>query len=102
MLVAAMVAASVPARAAIYYDGNELYEICSQPGPTFCLAYVSGVVDAWEMGNNPECIRAGVNNKQLMDVVVNYLKARPQVRDSNASIVVKDAIRSAFCPNGPG
>lgn len=98
-MIAAMVAVSImPARAAVYYDGNVLYDLCNRPTPLACLAYVTGVVDTMEIKNAKQCIPAGVANEQLKDVVFIYLRDHPSVRHFLGTVLVQQAIKESFCP----
>ncbi len=97
---------SAHAGAPTFRKGNELYWFCTAETKVkseqddvriarfLCGAYIEGAID----GNNKSlCLRNGVNSSQLVDVVVNYLRAHPESRDFNAASVVGVAVREAFC-----
>ncbi|MCY1373608.1 hypothetical protein D9M69_608950 [compost metagenome] len=46
----------------------------------------------------PQCLREGVTAGQVKDVVINYLRDNPQMRDSGGGAVADWAIVTAFCP----
>jgi hypothetical protein len=103
MLIAAMVAASVPARAA-FYDGNSLLSLChseSRVDQSICLGYVGGIADAWRSfgiaGNQADCLRSGVSLGQVQDVVIKSLEDNPGSRDKTASSLALKALSLAFC-----
>jgi len=105
LAVALAVCLNSDAHAAFFYDGNQLNNVCSDEGSSraMCMAYVTGIVDATEydrfVRDRTQCIRAGVSNEQLRDVVKNYLRDHPADRDRNATVIVRLAIQQAFCPS---
>lgn len=97
--------------------GNELYGECT--GETTlqvaCINFVVGAVKGYQLGYRTSsthaaiegvsvditfCIPPGVVTAgQMMDVVVQYLRARPDRRHLSAAILVIDAMDFAFpCP----
>jgi hypothetical protein len=96
-----------PARAE-YVSGNELFDRCSAPhsaAESNCLGFVLGVADtvvAYQV--NPKvlqqvCIPSSATAEQLLDVVRKYLVANPEQRGWTATLLVFNALLSAFpCP----
>jgi hypothetical protein len=65
-----------------------------------CVGYLEGVVDGADelrvgMGK-PACVRAGVEVRQIRDVVVKYLEDNPQDRDGDAWLLVISAVGKAW------
>jgi hypothetical protein len=79
-----------------FINGNELYGWCtaSDERTALCVAYVDDVADV--MGDS--CLRAGVSEKQVVDVVTNSLRDHPEERDKLAATLSIAAITKAFCP----
>jgi Rap1a immunity proteins len=94
--------------AGTFQSGNDLLRKCESADPAthysddaFCLAYIEGVMDTigegLEIRGLPACpapytAEAG----QLKDIVVQYLKAQPQIRHIPAADSVALAIFKAF------
>lgn len=78
-----------------------LSELCAQDRGA-CLGYVVGSTDSWisamiVAGRPPViCIPANVNNDQITQATVRYVRAHPEEAGSNASIVVFAALKSTF------
>jgi hypothetical protein len=91
-------------------SGNFLLEQCAAPiseSRLMCTSYILGYVDATVMWNAnasgiPICIPSEeVIARQIVDVVVKWLKAHPQDRDRAAAILVADALEEAWpCKQG--
>jgi hypothetical protein len=108
LLIAAMVAASIPARADLY-DGNTLHKACTlnnEVADGLCRGYIFGVYDLLEnqrLGTGrPYCIKNKVQGQQIVDVVKNHLAAHPEMRGYGAAFLVTESLFQAFCPNDPG
>jgi hypothetical protein len=94
-----------PARAE-FFSGNDIYGICGGNGSRSefekaqCAGYVGGVVDAFITRNartkQAKCIPAKVTVGQLQDVVVKFMRDRPQTRDLPASGLINAAILDAW------
>jgi len=91
-----------------FLNGNKLYELCTAPAPEYlkeaqCLGYVQATADYLNslrfVNHLPECPPTDANTRQVVDVVVNYLRDRPQDRNSDADTLVVFALTSAWkCP----
>jgi hypothetical protein len=81
------------------FDGNWLLRVCgSQQTRERCLGYVSGVADGIA-GAAPRtfCIPEHVTLNQVVDVVMNWLRRFPQMRqDASADVIVNVAISDAW------
>ncbi len=103
------------ASAVYFITGNVLLDRCtaSQTGNgltdlAFCAGYVTDIADTLDRTTitvSPDsgghwqiraCVPTGVSISQLMDVVVRYLRASPDVRHFNGSILATKAISEAF------
>lgn len=101
--------------------GNELYAWCStaqrtvnvqvdgvrftgspedQHAAALCWGYVEGIVDMSPVGEefNPG---EGVRSSQYVDVITNYLKSHPNIRNQSAAELVQNALREAFPKTAP-
>ncbi len=114
--ILALIAVQPPAEAAPTVSnlltGNDLYATCSEMGGIgkgmvnfgMCYGYISGAIDTYasvrsESGLDP-CFAPGVTTKQLVDMVVAYLRDNPAERHSPANYSVAKAVKSLFvkCP----
>lgn len=100
-------AAQVPAQ---IWDGNELYKYCSaqkEKSPSYvhaqasCVGYVVGLID-WEYAvavsqraKPAFCVKDGMTVQQVVDIVINYLKAHPELRHHNGAWIAGEALRQA-------
>lgn len=87
-----------------YVDGERLYEECTSEratGEVFCLSYIMAIADALDgqrHSNSVEaCIPAQVNSTTLRDVVLNFLRERPQWRHWSAYELVMLSLITAYC-----
>ena len=82
-----------------FYDGNWLFRICgSQQTRERCLGYVAGAADGIA-GGAPRtfCIPERVTLNQVVDVVMNWLRRFPQMRqEATADVIVNVAISEAW------
>ena len=102
------------ARAGVF-TGNELYAICTSSDSSDraeCLGYVVGLADAgaynpivmkgyytgWgaNLGQARWCLPEGVIVTQIRDVVLNYLRDKPQWRNSGAAGLAAFALEDAW------
>jgi hypothetical protein len=76
------------AQAGVYETGNTLLRDLenSEFGKMYVLGYVVGAADAY--GGQSLCIPATVTKGQLLDVVHQFLRAKPQHRDLPADVLV--------------
>jgi hypothetical protein len=78
-----------------------LSDLCAQDRAA-CLGYVVGSTDSWASAltaaGRPQvvCIPAGVNNDQVTQAAVRYLRAHPDDGGLNAAVVLFAALRSAY------
>jgi hypothetical protein len=94
----------VPARA----TAGTITRVCNE-NQAACLTYVVGSLDAFfatmtAFGRPPTiCIPPAVNNNQLMQVGLAYLRAHPEVANANGAEIVIAAIHRAYpCQTQPG
>lgn len=109
LLAVSALFAAQPAQAG-WKSGNDLLKYCEEAekrtgsGIDFgvCHGYIQGVIDGSAIsvlsGGTDKAIKvpAGVNSKQLVDIVVTYLRANPEVRHYVASDLVYIALKRAF------
>jgi hypothetical protein len=76
-----------------FLSGNKLYEDLQGNinAKLYALGYIIGVVD--RSMNEDICLPAGVTQGQIQDVVINYLVAKPQMRNYSADLSVVLALR---------
>lgn len=76
-------------------------DLCAQDRGA-CLGYVIGSADSWASAlaaaGRPQvvCIPAGVNNDQITQATVRYLRANPQEGGLNAAVVIFAALKATF------
>jgi hypothetical protein len=99
LMSVALATASIPHHAkADFYDGNELFSHCI--GETYsersrCQGYVAGVWDSSDF--DKVCPAPNVRLGQIVDVVKNYLRDRPEDRHFAAESLAVAAFEKAFC-----
>lgn len=88
------------ARMTMLVSGNDLYERCQtdQADPTylanvgFCHGYIYAAADFFatiaDEAGRPSCRKAGVDNRQLIDTVVKYLRDHPEKRHQPGNYAV--------------
>lgn len=72
-----------------YDNGNKLLRDIEDPSANqrmYALGYIIGVADTHENGNL--CIPGTVTKGQLNDVVHQFLRGNPQLRDLSADVLV--------------
>jgi hypothetical protein len=86
-----------------YMSGNKLFSYCSAEHSVqniACSAYVLGVADLMEIDRasdgKGECIPEKVEKKQVIDVVTEYLRTHPALRDHAAADIARVAITEAW------
>ena len=78
-----------------------LTSLCAQDRGA-CLGYVVASVDTWasalSAAGRPQvvCIPTTVNNDQVTQTTVSYLRAHPEGGGLNAAVVIFAALKSAF------
>lgn len=98
-----------------FVTGNELYAICTSGDSSDrskCLGYVVRIADAaaynpivrkgyytsWgsSLAQAHWCLPSDVLDTQVLDVVVNYLRDKPQFRNAGAAGIVAFALDDAW------
>jgi hypothetical protein len=78
-----------------------LSDLCAQDRGV-CLGYVVGSVDSWASAmfaaGRPQviCIPPTVNNDQVTQATVRYIRAHPEEAGSNAAVVIFAALKATF------
>lgn len=81
-----------------FATGNFLFERCVNDNDKVgCAAYVEGVTDGFTY-DRTICVPSDVNItvRQVVDVVVNYLRAHPEQRHYSAPSLAHEALMQAF------
>jgi hypothetical protein len=98
LIAAAGLIGSTPVFAALD-SGKSLCDSCNDPNDTskqsYCLGYVAGVSDVLA-GMHIICIGPHVSVRQIVDVVVQYLRQHPGRRDMDADDLTATALALAF------
>ena len=88
-----------------FIDGNRLYKYCtsvSLADQSVCQGYVQGASDMLNVLRasliQKNCTNARVYSGQVHDVVVNFLRQRPELRHGSAGELIFLALTDAFCP----
>ena len=99
------VAAPAPA---IATSGSLLYDRCTArtaKGEGFCYGYIVAIMEAPTTEALAICSPNGATNQQVnqqaVDIVVSYLRERPEVRHHDAQITVRIALIGAGWSCGP-
>lgn len=93
---------SLPSNAA-FKTGTDIYQDCTTDEDRYfvqgyCLGYIIGAYDALPRAPK-RCAPQRLSAQDLQDVVVNYLRVRPQDRHLPAAGLVEAAIKDAWpCP----
>jgi len=78
--------------------GNEFLERCSKDGEKWfwCHGFVTGWVQRDKVKEvsaaYPFCFPAGAPYTKLMDVLIKYLKNRPEIRHTHAAVLTFQAL----------
>ena len=101
LIVTASLVIAAPACAEI--TGNQLHELCqSSRGRELAFMYAAGVTDATKTlmeglaAMQMICFPAGVSNQQVVDLVCNSVRDRPQDRHKIAFSSVSAALVGGF------
>ena len=85
-----------------FYSGNDLYRYCSAgigvAIENLCNAYIVGAVDVM-MATGYVCLPKDFIAKQVVDIVINYLRAHPEKRHYTAASEISAALRDFDCKN---
>jgi len=86
-----------------FLDGNQLYQFCTASDDLSqmqCLGYVEGVADYLNLisaeNHRPLCVPVLATGRQVVDVVLNYLRDQPQNRTYDAELLVATALATAW------
>jgi hypothetical protein len=87
-----------------FYSGNDLLRVCEKERNTTCVGYILGVADTQNASVRNErrrvCIPERAEPRQLVDLVLAYLKEKPQERHWEAWTIVHNALVASFpCPS---
>ena len=82
-----------------FKNGTQLYQACTAASDSqnvsFCIGYVMGVSDSLQ-GLHLTCSRKEVTGRQVIDLVVSYLRDHPDARQYVAAQEVTLALVKAF------
>jgi hypothetical protein len=78
-----------------FFSGNDLYDKCTAQSVA-CPAYVAGMVDALVHDGTVCLPQTNVTARQLVDVVMAYLRAHPESRSYSAASIGDVAFTQAF------
>ncbi|WP_323781721.1 Rap1a/Tai family immunity protein [Thalassovita sp.] len=107
------------------FTGNTILQACESENPVgvesgFCIGFILGSVESMKWGalvgvvasssNKLEpdkfdilssvalgfCIPSAVENGQVVDIVVRYLTANPEIRHESARTLVQSALQNSF------
>jgi hypothetical protein len=96
-------AAPAGARAPHYLTARQLLDRCTKGagGADYCFGYVTSVYDtvrayeAW-LRTNEMCVPRGTSQGELVNKVVDHLRAHPRDLDSQAASVVVVALQRGY------
>lgn len=101
---------SIPASATAMDDpfisGNSFLASCENSGSGgfvegLCYGYITGVLRYGNVFNERWCVNHEVNNLQIMDTVLAYIRNTPEKRHWSLALLVNNALAGAFpCPKG--
>ena len=78
-----------------FFSANDLYNACNAQSVA-CAAYVAGAADAFVQDGVMCLPQSNVTARQLVDVVMAYLRAHPEARAYSAASVGHVAFSEAF------
>jgi Rap1a immunity proteins len=85
-----------------FLHGNDLYTFCTKaeqtPAKTTCAAFIIGAVDALT-GTHDICLTKEIIGKQVIDIVVDYLRSHPETRQNTAASEINAALNRFHCNN---
>jgi hypothetical protein len=95
--VAVMVVSVIgPAKAAAFYDGNEILFSCEK-GNLKCIYYLAGVQDAWnDLDSKKYCMPDGVKLAELKKALIKYANENPEKLHLAASSIAINAFEEGF------
>jgi hypothetical protein len=82
-----------------FISGNALYDNCEPTALPTCGAYIFGVLDLMAQTNGQlfaHCLPDKATGKQLIDVVVKWLRENPAERHYSAASNIQVALQQAF------
>jgi hypothetical protein len=93
---------SAPSFSQGFLHGHELYTFCTKaeqtPAKTTCAAFIIGAVDALT-GTHDICLPKEIIGKQVMDIVVDYLRNHPETWQNSAASEIEAALKRFRCNN---
>jgi hypothetical protein len=93
---------ATPSAQASFKDGNQLAMDCSSGAAAdsaYCAGYLASAVDAHPVVGQYEgriCMSPDVALGQVRDVVLNFMKEKPELRHHVAASIVFEALAEAF------
>jgi hypothetical protein len=85
---------------AVFDSGNDLYTYCQQPYESYafglCAGFVTGYFEMIEGTYNCPIGDKRVTREQLVDIVMKYLRNRPEDRHEAAGVLAGAAFKIAF------
>jgi hypothetical protein len=83
-------------------DGEKLTNAADDSDASWCMGYVTGVLDGLSQFDWKVCLPKEFTTGQALRIVVKYLKANPEVLHKEASGLISVAIAEAFpCKGEP-
>jgi hypothetical protein len=83
-----------------FVSGNDLYEKCNSESGTvshgICGGYITGIADLLNNAGKLCIPHQMVTVRQLLDIVVKYLREHPEERNISASLLVVLALHDSF------
>lgn len=81
---------------AAFHNGNTLLNSCEQArSDPYCIGYAAGLVDGLK---KDVCLPAGATSRQVLDILIDYLKATPEERlFDNGHSLRKALLKKPLC-----
>ena len=84
-----------------FHSGNNIYRdsVSSESfAKVYCIAYIVGSFDQLKDSEEYKCVpKKNVSEGQIRDVVIAYLRNKPEARHFGAASLIHNAIYLAFC-----
>jgi hypothetical protein len=80
-----------------FFTGERFLEICSESDAGQCWMYVAGVLDGIfhaESSHETQSICGGKRLRKAAEIVVQFLRERPELQRKAAAVIVEMALRS--------
>ncbi len=102
LVAAAALLWSAPSFSQGFLHGDDLYNFCTKaeqtPAKTTCAAFILGAADALT-GTHDICLPKEIIGKQVMEIVVDYLRSHPETRQNTAASEIGAALKRFRCNN---